>query len=463
MTAPWGAGRQAGRHAWADRNAAGVAEVASVQPVSMTSLRFAASALRRRAWVACAVVVAGLAITAAVFVLAPPPHQASASILITNDPNLDAIKQMQGNEALAESAQVAAATVRLLGLHERPSSFMHTYTVASPTDRILVFTTNASSDDEAVRQAGALATVFQHYRAQVLHIQQLENMTMYSGLIAEQRTHVNSLKREIAAASSEEKKNLRHFLSKQNGLLGAYKFTRNLYPVLTASLVQGTTILDPAEPIPPSRKHLAAIYGAAGLFASLAAGFGVVIVGAATSNRLRRRDEVALTLGFPVRLSVGKLKSWWPPSRSLRLLSGSTHQLRVVAHLRNAVADGGTALAVVPVDNASTVAPSIASLAVLCAQEGRRVVLADLSAGAPAARLLGAGEPGIHEVDAEGTSLTVAVPEHHDVIPIGPIRPPVPARQHRQANKELAAACASADLLLSTVTLDSSLGGDHLA
>ena len=66
-------------------------------------------------------------------------------------------------------------------------------------------------------------------------------------------------------------------------------------------------------------------------------------------------------------------------------------------------------------------------------------------------------------MNADGTSLTVAVPEPHDVIPIGPIRPLVPARQHRQASKELAAACASADLLLSTVTLDSSLGGDHLA
>jgi hypothetical protein len=77
--------------------------------------------------------------------------------------------------------------------------------------------------------------------------------------------------------------------------------------------------------------------------------------------------------------------------------------------------------------------------------------------------LLGAGDPGIHQVNAEGTSLTVAVPEPHDVIPIGPIRPPRPERQYRQASKELASACASADLLLSTMTLDASLGADHLA
>jgi capsular polysaccharide biosynthesis protein len=440
-----------------------VVELASIQPVSMTSLRFAASALRRRAWVGCAVVLAGLAITAAVLVLAPPPHQASTSILITNDPNLDPITQMQGNVVLAESAKVAAGAVKLLGLHEQPSSFMHTYTVASATDRILVFTTNASSDDQAVRQARALATVFRQYRAHVLHIQQLENMTMYSGLIATQRESVLKLKREIPTASSDDRKDLKGFLAKQNSLLGAYKFTRNLYPVLTASMVKGTTILDPAQPIPPSRKHLAAIYGAAALFASLAAGFGVVIISAVMSKRMRRRDDVARTLGAPVRLSVGKLRAPGPLIRALRMTGGRTHQQRVVGYLRRAVADSGTALAVVPVDNASAVAPSIASLAISCAQDGRRVVLADLSSGAPAASLLGADQPGIHQVTAAGTSLTVAVPEIHDVIPIGPIRPPAREPQYRQANKELAAACASADLLLSTVTLDSSLGADHLA
>ena len=47
------------------------------------------------------------------------------------------------------------------------------------------------------------------------------------------------------------------------------------------------------------------------------------------------------------------------------------------------------------------------------------MVLADLSGGSPAARLLGASEPGVHEVSAEGTSLTVAVPERFDIVPVG--------------------------------------------
>jgi capsular polysaccharide biosynthesis protein len=429
----------------------------------MTSLRFVGSALRRRGWLGCAVVLAGLAITAVVFVLAPPPHQASTSILIANDPNADPIVQMEGNVTLAESPKVASDTVKLLGLHERPSVFMHTYTVASATDRLLVFTTNASSDAEAVRQARALAIVFMQFRAQALRIHQKIDVRALTSEIADQKERLTFLNNLYNRVGSRDKADLRKELSKQSVALGALVFKRNNYPVTTTSMVKGTSILDPAAPIPPSRKHLAAIYGAAACFASLGLGLGVVIVSAVTSHRLRRRDDVARTLGVPVRLSVGKLRTRWLISPSPRLTGGNAAQRRVVAHLRNAVADAGTALAVVAVDNAAAVAPSIATLAVSCAQEGRRVVLADLSAGAPAARLFGTTEPGIHEVSAEGTSLTVAVPEHHDVIPIGPIRPPLSARQHRQASKELAAACASADLLLSTVTLDSTLGGDHLA
>ena len=462
MTAPR-AGRQAGRHTWADRNAAGADELATVRPVSMISLRFAAAALRRRAWLGCAVVVAGLAVTATVFVMAPPPHQASTSILITNDPNADPIVQMQGNVTLAESAKVAAGAVKYLRLRERPSAFMHTYTVASATDRLLVFTTNASSDAEAVREAHALAVVFLGFRAVVLKTQQRLSVRALASEIAVKREALVFLEGQYAKGGSDAKKDLQKGLTRLSAALGALVYNQINYPVVTLSMIEGTKILDAAAPIPPSRKHLAAIYGAAGLFASLAAGLGVVIIGAVTSNRLRRRDDIARTLGTPVRLSVGKIPARWRLLRSPVLNAGSMHQRRIVAHLRGAVADGGAALAVVSIDNASAVASSIASLAVSCAQEGRRVVLADLSAGAPAARLLGAGEPGIHEVNAEGTSLTVAVPEPHDVIPVGPIRPPAPVRQHRQASKELAAACASADLLLSIVTLDSSLGGDHLA
>ena len=88
-----------------------------------------------------------------------------------------------------------------------------------------------------------------------------------------------------------------------------------------------------------------------------------------------------------------------------------------------------------------------------------QVVVADLCGGTPAAQLLGATGPGVHSVTVNDTELVVAIPEHDDVVPVGPLRPLLLG----EAPGPLAAAYASADLLLTLVPLDPSLGGDHLA
>ena len=59
--------------------------------------------------------------------------------------------------------------------------------------------------------------------------------------------------------------------------------------------------------------------------------------------------------------------------------------------------------------------------------------------------------------------MVVAVPERDDVVPVGPLdRGPVQA-QRSSFTEEVTAACARAGLLLTLVTLDPSIGGEHLA
>ena len=89
-------------------------------------------------------------------------------------------------------------------------------------------------------------------------------------------------------------------------------------------------------------------------------------------------------------------------------------------------------------------------------------LVADLSAGAPAAALLGAKGPGVHAVSVDGAQLAAAVPDPAEFAPVGPLRPMSPGVQPAAAG-ELAAACASADLLLTLIILDPSVGGEHLA
>ena len=121
---------------------------------------------------------------------------------------------------------------------------------------------------------------------------------------------------------------------------------------------------------------------------------------------------------------------------------------------------GAAGLAVVAVDDAPTVAQAVIKLAIASSQQRRRVVLADLSAGAPAARQLGVTGPGISTVSPEGVPIVVVVPEAEDVAPVGPLgNPPLGSAQVMQG---LAETCAHADLILSVVTLNPAFGSDYL-
>jgi hypothetical protein len=196
-------------------------------------------------------------------------------------------------------------------------------------------------------------------------------------------------------------------------------------------------------------------------------GMAIVLIGAITSDRLRRRDDIAYAFGAPVRLSVGSLReSHLVPGPRGGAAARRRHMERIVEHLRGAVPGSSSkpvGLAVVTVDDARTVAWAVVDLAVSSAKGGRQVVLADLSQGAHAARLLGIDRPGVDTASADGTRVVVVVPEVNDAAPVGPLRSHTPPEGDTRADEALANVCARADLVLSLVTLDPASGGEHLA
>ena len=111
------------------------------------------------------------------------------------------------------------------------------------------------------------------------------------------------------------------------------------------------------------------------------------------------------------------------------------------------------------VDNDPVAALAATALAVSCAREGRKVLLADLCPGRPAARLLGARNPGVHEVAVDGVTLTVVIPARDDIAPAGPR----PGDQREHADEALASAWYRADLLVTVAALDPAVGGQYLA
>jgi len=157
-------------------------------------------------------------------------------------------------------------------------------------------------------------------------------------------------------------------------------------------------------------------------------GMAIVVVRALISDRLRRRDDISVALGVPVKLSVGAVKrarfSLNPRVRKAR----ESNLRRVAMYLRIAAprkerAEART-LAVLPVDNAKTMVPVVSRLAESCAKDGMRIVVADLVKGSPLARALGVGGgAGIRSAQLDGAHIVVVVPEPDDIAPAGPLRP----------------------------------------
>jgi hypothetical protein len=226
----------------------------------------------------------------------------------------------------------------------------------------------------------------------------------------------------------------------------------------TTAAVKSSQVLDVAAPIAQHRKKLLVEYVGGGLFAGLMLGMSIVIIRALVSDRPRRRDDIARALGAPVRLSVGKVRL----SRQGLAGAQSGDVNQITAYLGRAMRttsrSGPAALAVVPVDDVQIPAFCLTSFAVSCATLGMNVVVADLCRGAPAARLLGVTDPGVHPVSIDGANLIVAIPDGDDVVPIGPLR-----HASGGATAPLAAACSSADIVLTFAVLDPSVGGEHLA
>ena len=454
------------------------------QPVdanaSLVSLGFIGAAMRRsvRFWGSLAVL--GLLLGAGIFLTSPQPIQASTSILLTNPPESVPGTAIVDQQTIAQSRTVAALALRKLGLQEDVSSFLGSYKAAVVTDRVLTLTVNAPSTGDAITRARALATAFLQYRANQLEAQQNLVFGSLEQQVSQAKQQIAALNGQISQVSAQPPSPAQR--AKLTNLTGRRDQARTALTALaasvnqteaatreqTATLVKGSQVLDDAAPVPPSslKKHLA-LYAALGLFAGLVLGLVIVVIRALLSERLYRRDDIARALGAPVRLSVGNVRlSRWTPGKAGLAAAQNPHMRRMVGYLRSLVPARSrreaAALAVIPADDPRVAALSFVSLALSFAQQGMKVVLVDLVKDAPAAGLLAASEPGVRQVRAQDANLVVAVPGPDEVVPVGPRRRgSIP--NHSAPPRDLVAACASADLVLTLVALDPSLGGDYLA
>lgn len=446
-------------------------------PTGLASLGFIRGVLRRTKRVWCGFAVAGLIIGLGFAVASPPSYQASTSLLLTPVTAAGEVAStccpasgpIFNEQTLAGSREVAALAIQKLGLNTTVNSFLKTYTVTTVTDRVLLITASAKSGDAAVSHATAIASAFFQFRASVAQSAQNLVNTALNNQISQAQQGVKAIDTKISQVSAQPTSSAQQAQLKQlkaeaaEGNLGvtnlqtAAAATAATAQITTDTVVQDSRVLNPATLTPHSKLKRMLEYAVLGLFAGLLLSMAIIIIGALMSDRLRRRDDIAQALGAPVTVSTG------PVGRGKGLAVAKNFGVkRIVAYLDNAVPPsprGPASLAVVPADDVGVPAICLASLALSCAQRGLQVVVADLCKGAPAARLLGAADPGVKTVSAEGAHLIVAIPERDDVLPAGPLKR---AKGQARAAEPLLQACASADVLLTLAPLDPSLGAEYL-
>jgi capsular polysaccharide biosynthesis protein len=444
----------------------------------LVSLGFITAAVRRSALFLFVMAVIGPIIGLGIYFRSPHPYQASASILLTHGPTENLQTAAANNQAMAETRAVAGLAVQELGLQQSVSNFLSTYSVTSLTDRVLNVTASAPSASQAVLRASAVARAFLTFRASELQGEINLELRSLNQQINQTKQRINSIGAQISQPSNQptsptqqsqiskmraEQTNATNALANlQQGVIGEQTV---IQPALTAAL-KGSQVLSVAA-LPRSHLKPMITYAVFGLIAGLAVGLAVIIIRAVVSDRLRRRDDIAYALDAPVRLSVSTLGARHRlPALPRRAAKRDLDMKRVIAHLRSAVprsTHGPAGLAIVAVDNASVVARAVVALAASYASQGNQVVAADLSADADIAHLLRIKGSGVHATSHNGTNFTMVVPDRDDIAHVGPLHAVSSAEGPRQAGDALVASYTSADVLLTLVTLDPALGGDHLA
>jgi capsular polysaccharide biosynthesis protein len=429
----------------------------------LVGLGFIGRAIRRRTrwWVLLAVL--GLLIGSALFVTAKPTYQVTATLLLVNDQSIDQPTAMQTDAVLADSPDFAQQVLRKLKLSESVTAFIKSYAVTDVSNELLSIEASAPSAAAATTRADALSSGYLAYRGGMLNEQLAQENEQSQQAVTNAQDALDSINNKITAAQASSSttavqlgalKNQRtlaqDYLTSTQQTAGADEANNKL---AVSTMIGGSRVIETTQPaLAHSRSKTALEYVAGGAFGGAVIGIALIALIAVTSTRLRRRDDVAAALGAPVLLSVPTADNAGRRAKK----AGTKRDMRhVVSYLRDSLPPPQretSALAVVAVDNLKFVATLVSAAAIACMNDGKRVLVADLSGGALAS-LLKQTAPGLHSV-AKDDRMVLFVPGPDDMAPAGPLGddPPAPLVEAR----------SKADVLISLAVLDPSVSAGYL-
>jgi len=294
-------------------------------PTPLASLVYLRGALCRR-WrtlVLCA--LAGLAVAGLYTWHFPVKSEATVTLVLQHPSGSDPTTAMQTDLAILQTRTVAGRALAATsdqGMTAR--SFLDSYAGRAITDSVLTITAKASTPALATRNVRAIASTYLTYRAN-----QLEAST--KAQLSGSQSQLDALRQQLTTAKAQYQQ-FAHAASggdiataaiqRANGLqaqIGALETTVQSAQDATQALIDGSTVLDPASAVPVSPLKHRVLALASGLLGGTALGALIIVLGALTGTRLRRREDVAAATGAPVIRSTPRL-----PRRT----SARTHWLR---------------------------------------------------------------------------------------------------------------------------------------
>jgi hypothetical protein len=354
---------------------------------ALVSLHFIRTALRRRMLVCVLFAALGL-LAAGTFMFAFPSHQAKAALVLTYDPEVDPSRAMATNVSLLTSRTVATKATTRLGLSVAPEDFLKSVTVEPVSSDLLALTLSAPTDAEAVRRLDALTSIYLEFRAEQLSLQSKILVDGMRQRITKLENDVEDLSSRIEQLSAADRPNtstLSDLISQRAYLQGRIETLQEAVEDATlrnSAVVGSSRVLDP----PAAERGLTtrgiALGLASGLIGGAALGCGTVLFIAITSDRLRRRSDVAEALGVAVPVSVGRIAAlrkgwlWLPPLRALdRRRADERQRLARAIKTELLMPQGRGRLAVAGIGNVAEVGFAVAAAAGLAGHDRSTTVI----------------------------------------------------------------------------------------
>jgi capsular polysaccharide biosynthesis protein len=365
--------------------------VSGRQSPTLVSLHFITSALRRRRLVIVLSPIIGLLVAAALLVVSPPPHDAKASLVLTHDPQVDPTRAMATDVSLLRIRAVADQTVASLGLTMSPEDFLKSVRAEPVSSELLTLTLAGPTDAEAVRRLNVFTAIYLNFRGEQLSMQSNVYVDGIQQRITKLEAEVSSLSRrieELSAAGSSSASKLSDTIAQRAYLQGRIETLQQSVEdatLQTTAVVSSSRVIDPPAPEGGAKRQIVLVL-ASGLIGGAALGCGIVLFFAITSDRLRRRADIASALEVPVPVSVGRITPvskrwlWLPPLRALETRRSDQRQrLAHTIEMELPVPGHGGRLAVACIDNADEVRFAFAAAVSDLAAHGRSVAVIDLT------------------------------------------------------------------------------------